>query len=248
MRTKVWDYMKNKLKKSKLHMTLIDPDKQKPSDVGYIAKSAYSAGSDAIMVGGSTGISVELLNATVKELKKHCNLPVILFPTGASTISPYADAIFFMSLLNSRDRKFLISEQMKGAIIVKKMNIEPISMGYIVFEPGMKVAEVGSAELLTENDVDKAVGYALAAQYFGMKLIYLEAGSGAHKIVPPRIIKEVKNNISVPLIVGGGIKTSDDARKVISSGADIVVTGTVIEESVNKYTILTEIIKEVKEK
>jgi phosphoglycerol geranylgeranyltransferase len=223
---KVLEYLKN----DTVHLTLLDPDKQAPDEAGEIALAAANAGTDGIMVGGSQRISQENLDATVRSIKDNTNLPVILFPGGVSGISKHADAIFFMSMLNSKNPYFITGAQAQGAPIVKAVGIEPISMGYIVVEPGGAVGKVGEAELVPRGKPEAALGYALAAQYLGMKLIYLEAGSGADKHVPVEMISAVKDAIDVPLIVGGGIRTGEDARAVKEAGADIIVTGTIVEQ------------------
>jgi phosphoglycerol geranylgeranyltransferase len=244
----VYISLMKKLKSQKLHMTLIDPDKQSPEYAGEIASNAHSIGTDAIMIGGSTGVTTHLLDETVQAIKRKVKIPVILFPTNVKTISKFADAIYFMSMLNSRDIRFIIREQMRGAPIIKKLDIEPISLGYIIVEPGMKAGEVGNADAIKRSDVDTAVGYALSAEFLGMKLVYLEAGSGAPEPVPKEMIKAVKNNISIPLIVGGGIRTKESAEDVINAGADIIVTGTLIENHVDALPTLKNIIEIVKQK
>jgi len=133
---KVMDYIYDMVSKEKLHMGLIDPDEQEPEEACEIAEVLDSCGSDAIMVGGSTGIEKDKLDETVKCMKDSTDLPIILFPCGASTISQYADAIYFMSMLNSRDLSKIVGEQVIGAPIIKKMNIEPLPMGYLIVEPG----------------------------------------------------------------------------------------------------------------
>jgi phosphoglycerol geranylgeranyltransferase len=181
------------------------------------------------MVGGSTGITQENLDATILAIKKGTKLPVIYFPSGAHAISAYSDAIYFMSMLNSRNVKMIIGEQVAASRIVKKLGIEPVSMGYIIIEPGMKVGEVGEANLVKRNDPKSAVAYALAAEFMGMQLVYLESGSGAPAPVPSEIISEVRKNITVPLIVGGGIREPEQAAMVREAGANIIVTGTIVE-------------------
>jgi phosphoglycerol geranylgeranyltransferase len=218
------------LEKDTRHLTLLDPDKQDPAEAGQIALNASRGGTDGIMVGGSQRISQENLDTTVKNIKGKVDLPVILFPGGVTGISTYADAIFFMSLLNSKNPYFITGAQAQGAPIVKKVDIEPISMGYVVVEPGGAVGEVGDAELVPRDKPEIACGYALAAQYLGMKLVYLEAGSGADRHVPEEMISAVKEAVDIPVIVGGGIRTGTDARAVSGAGADIVVTGTIVEQ------------------
>jgi len=176
---KVREYIRETLKKHKMHMTLLDPAKQDPGVSAEIAARAEAAGTDAIMVGGSTGVTQENLDATVEQIKSKCRLPVIYFPSGAHAIAIKCDAIYFMSVLNSRNVRNVTGEHVKGAPVIRKLGIEPISMGYVIIEPGMKVGEVGEADLIRRDDLQTVIGYALTAQYFGMDLLYLEAGSGA---------------------------------------------------------------------
>jgi len=227
---KVKQYIIDTLEKHRLHMTLIDPAKQAPAASGQIARAANKAGSDAIMVGGSTGITQENLDRTVERIKKGCSLPVIYFPSGANAIARHADAIYFMSMLNSRNVKNITGEHWKGAPVIRKLGVETISMGYVIVEPGMKVGEVGEADLVRRDDISRAVGYGIATELFGMDLLYLEAGSGAPEPVPERMIKAVRKSIGIPLVVGGGIVSGDKAKAVARAGADIVVTGTLVED------------------
>ncbi len=242
---RIIDIIKEKLKYENLHMTLIDPDKQSAEEASLIAETAAEYGSDAIMVGGSTGVTQKKMDSTILEIKKRTDIPVIIFPTSAGALSQYADAIYFMSLMNSRSPVFLVRQQMVGAPLIKKAGIEPISMGYIVIAPGMKVGEIGMAEPVPREKTDIAAAYALAAEFFGMSMVYLEAGSGAPEPVPERMINAVKNEISIPLIVGGGIKGPDSAKRAVEAGADIIVTGTVVE-TMKSYKRLKDIIKAVK--
>jgi phosphoglycerol geranylgeranyltransferase len=226
----VMEYLCKRLNNQKLHMTLLDPDDQTPDIAAKISAEAASAGTDAIMLGGSTGVTQELLDATVIAIKDSTDLPVILFPTEAKAVSLKADAIYFMSLLNSRNPKFLLGEQMKAAALIKKSGLEPISMGYIIIEPGMRAGMVGEAELVKRDDLKTAIGYSVAGELLGMKLIYLEAGSGAPEPVPPALIRGVSQAIDIPLIVGGGIRSAGQAAEAVKAGADIIVTGTIVEE------------------
>ena len=229
IRMKVKDYINDRVTNGTLHMTLIDPDSQSSERSGEIAKVAQELGTDAIMVGGSTGVTQGNLDSAVLAIKESVDIPVIFFPSGAHAISPYADAIYFMSMLNSRNLSKVIGEQVTGAPIVKKMGLEPIPMGYLIIEPGMKVGEVGEAELVMRDDPMTAVAYGLAAEFLGMDLFYVEAGSGAPEPVPAEMIAAIKANVSIPLVVGGGIGNPKAAGMVKKAGADIVVTGTVVE-------------------
>jgi phosphoglycerol geranylgeranyltransferase len=226
----VLETMTQKLQTKKLHMTLLDPDKQDAATAADLAKSAVDMGSDAIMLGGSTGVTQDLLDETVVRIKAEVDVPVILFPTTASAVSLKADAIYFMSLLNSKNPRFITGEQMKASAAIKKSGLEPISMGYIIIEPGMEAGTVGEANLVPKDDVKIAVGYAVAGELLGMDLIYLEAGSGAHEPVPADMITAVKQALDIPLLVGGGIRDANKASSAVRAGADIIVTGTVVEE------------------
>lgn len=233
--------------KNKLHFSLLDPDKQEPTVAGKIAKAVEDAGSSAIMVGGSTLVSQEQVDETVKAIKKSSNLPVILFPSGAKFLSKYADAVFFMSLLNSRNLDYVIREHVKGAPFVKHSGIEPISMGYVIVEPGMTAGKVGEVDLIKKDDIDSAVGYALASQYLGMDFFYLEAGSGSPTPVSNEMITAVKKSINIPLVVGGGIRDASTAREKAKAGADVVVTGTKLEEERNLKKALIDIINSIRD-
>lgn len=238
---KVLEYIYEKLKKGKVHMTLLDPEKEVEGE--SIGKFIEGSGSDAIMLGGSTGITEDMLDNTIKELKSSTSLPVILFPSSAGTLSRYADAIYFMSLLNSRNVRVIVREQKRAVKIIKEYGIDTIPMGYVIIEPGMKVGEVGEADVVKRDDLESAVEYSLVAQYFGMKLVYLEAGSGAPEPVPENMVSAVRKELGIPLIVGGGIRTPDDAQRVARAGADIVVTGTIVEEDAETLTAIVDRVK-----
>lgn len=246
MGMKVIEYIKSKVRIEKLHMTLIDPEKLSPEDCSDIAFLAYRAGSDAIMIGGSTGVDYKNLDKSVIEMKYRIPIPIIQFPSHSEALSPNVDAIYYMSMLNSKETKFVVGEQMKASLKIKKMGIETIPMGYVIVEPGMKVGEMGGADPVKKDDHETAIGYALAAEFFGMELVYLEAGSGAPSPVPDKMIRAVKEEISIPLVVGGGIRDASTAFNISEAGANIVVTGTIVEVSEDVEGMLREIIKGVK--
>jgi len=242
---KVEDYFNKILKERKIHLTLIDPEEQAPQEALKIAKAAVKGGSDGIMLGGSTTDGLEL-EATAKTLKENLKVPIILFPGNISGVTKYADAIFFMSLLNSTNPYWIIGAQALAASTIKKMDIEPLPMGYLVIEPGGTVGWVGDAKLIPRNKPDIAAAYAMAAELLGMRLFYLEAGSGAEKPVPAEMIKSVKKSTKLTLIVGGGIRTRKDARRAAKAGADIIVTGTIVEDAENIQEKIREIVKAVR--
>ena len=234
------NYLNETLKEHKLHFTLIDPDEQTPQEAVEIAKQAKKARSDAILVGGSI-TDQEDLNITVKSIKEEVDLPVILFPGNISGVSKYADALLFMSLLNSTNPYWITGAQALSAPSIKKMGIETIPMGYLIIEPGGTVGWVGDSKPIPRKKSDLAVAYALAAEFLGMRVIYLEAGSGADSHIPVDFIMKVKKLTNLMVIVGGGIKTAQDALEVKESGADIIITGTVVEETDDTYKKIKEL-------
>jgi phosphoglycerol geranylgeranyltransferase len=244
---KVFDGIEKSRKKKPLHFTLIDPDRQKPDEAAELAAKAESYGSDAIMVGGSQAANIMFLEETVTKIKAKCRLPVILFPSSHSALTSKADALFFMSLLNSRSPRFIIEEQMAGAFVVASSKLEPLSMAYLIVDSGAptSAAWVGDVKPIPRDKPAFAVGYALAAKYFGMKFIYLEGGSGAKEPVPDEMIAAVKQAVNgdVYVIVGGGIRDEKTAKAKVAAGADIIVTGTIAEQSREK---LKDIVKAIK--
>ena len=233
------------------HITLIDPDKQSPQTASDRACVAVEAGTSMIFVGGSTDTPDEIVHATCVAIQEGLELrafaasqspdgdelrwqiPVVLFPGGSHALSPAADAITFMMLMNSTDRRFLVGEQLKGAPYLDKFGVDALPTGYLVCHPGGKVGEVGSADLLMPNDVELVKAYSLTAVMFGFKLLYLEAGSGADNQVSPDLIKSARTTDGLTLIVGGGIRTAAQAKLAAESGADWVVTGTLTENATN---------------
>lgn len=230
-------------KEGAIHVTLIDPEKETPPSASRVAKKTETCKTAAIMVGGSTVASTAHLDNVVKAIKKTVKIPVILFPNNITGISRYADAIWFMSLVNSVDPYFLMGAQVLGAPLVKKYRLEAIPLGYIIVGEGGTVGVIGRASPIPYNKPELAAAHALAAQYLGMRFIYLEAGSGAEKPVPSEMISLVKKSIDIPLIVGGGIRNGEQVREAVLAGANIIVTGNVIEKEEEKIKELVENVK-----
>jgi len=212
-----------------IHITLVDPEKITPDQASQVAENSKASNSAAIMVGGSTFVSQVHLDAVVKAIKSTVSLPTILFPNNVSGISQHADAIWFMSLLNSVDPYFIIGAHVLGAPLVRKFGLEPISMGYIIVGEGGTASIIGKAIPVPYDKPELAAAHALAAKYLGMHFIYLEGGSGAKNPVPPEMIHTVKKVVDIPLVVGGGIRTMEQAVTAALAGADIIVTGNLIE-------------------
>jgi len=238
MGCQVEKYLLKKIKKEgTIHITLIDPEKVTPSSASRLAKDAESCGTAAIMLGGSTSVSTTHLDNVAKALKDSVGIPLILFPNNITGITRHADAIWFMSLLNSADPYFLMGAQVLGAPIIKKFDLEPIPLGYIIVGEGGTVSVVGKAVPIPYTKPELAAAHALAAEYFGMHFIYLEAGSGVGNPVPVDMINAVKTVTSLPLIVGGGIRTGEIVKEIVRAGANIIVTGNVLEENKGKRKI-----------
>jgi len=219
-------------------LLLIDPDKIDHKELPSFIRKASNSGVDAFLVGGSLMLSNEFDN-TLKVIKENSSVPVIIFPGGVSQVSSEADALLFLLLISGRNPDYLIGNQVNAAPIIKQMNLEAISTGYMLIEGG----NVTSAEFMSNTKPiprekpDIAVAHALAAELIGLKMLYLEAGSGAKQSVPEAMIKKVTKYCSLPVIVGGGIRTPEEAKKKVEAGASFVVTGTIIEENSNDSLI-----------
>ncbi|MCP2504387.1 MAG: phosphoglycerol geranylgeranyltransferase [Candidatus Poseidoniaceae archaeon] len=231
------------------HITLIDPAKQDSNTAANRAMVAVECGSSMIFVGGSTDTPDEVVHSTCQAIQEAFELrafaasqdpesdesqwqiPVVLFPGGAHALSPAADAITFMMLMNSNTRRFLVGEQVRGAPYLEKFGVEALPTGYLVCAPGGRVGEVGEAELIQPDDVDLVNAYALTARMFGFKILYLEAGSGANSQVNPRLIESARTVDGLSLVVGGGIRTPEQAALAAQAGADWIVTGTLTEDA-----------------
>ena len=244
------------------HITLIDPGKQDLDTAAKRAMSAVQAGSECIFIGGSTNTSNEVVHATCEaikeafELRKFAasqdldsneddwNVPMILFPGGGHALSSAADGILFMMLMNSKDRKFLVGEQVIGAPFIEKFGINTLPTGYIVCAPGGEVGRVGNVDLIGKEDVELVRNYALTAKMYGFQYLYLEAGSGASYQVNIELIKAAKSVEGLTVIVGGGIRSSEQAIIAKQGGADWIVTGTLTEE-IEDYVQLESKLNEI---
>lgn len=214
------------------YLVLIDPDKQEISEAVHLAEMCSKADVDALLIGGSL-LFTHVFDELIKAIKEACPLPVIIFPGSTRQLSPYADAILFLSLISGRNANYLIGDHVFSAPIIKSMNLETISTAYMFVESG----NVTSAQFLSDTKPmprekpDIAVAHALAAEFLGMSLIYLEAGSGAKYSVPENMIGAIKKHCKLPMIVGGGIRTPEEAGNKVRAGASFIVTGNVLEKN-----------------
>lgn len=216
-------------------LLLIDPDKYEQTTLLRLVEEASIFGADAILIGGSMMIS-NRLDDYVRHIKSASELPVIIFPGSVVQVSREADAILYLSLVSGRNPEYLIGHHVIAAPLIQQLQLEPISTAYLLIESGRATAvEFMSNSLpIPRHKPELAAMHALAAEYLGMKLAYLEAGSGADYSVPEDMITLVSKTISIPLIVGGGIRTPEDVRAKIEAGANFVVVGNAFEQQREK--------------
>jgi phosphoglycerol geranylgeranyltransferase len=215
---------------------LLDPDKLAIADIPEFLQSAQKAGVDCILVGGSLIIHADF-EQFIRETKKHAgNIPVIIFPGGVQQISANADAILFLSLVSGREVQHLIGSQVLAAPLIHRMKLETIATAYMLIDCGKPTAAqiISNTNPLPSDKPEIVVAHALAAQYLGFKLVYLEGGSGAERSVPEEIVTAVTKTVEIPVIVGGGIKTPKEAAAKVKAGASFVVTGNILESSKDK--------------
>lgn len=242
MNTTIETYILNEIKR---YRTLCFPliDSENPYDVISIAKKVEQLGASAILVGGSSIIDQIELSNIISQIKTSITIPVILFPGNVTGVSPNADAILFMSLLNSENPYFITGAQALASIGVKKSKLEALPTGYLIIGEGTTAWFVGQAKGIPFHKPNLAIMYSLAAQYLGMRFLYLEAGSGANQHISPEMVKSVRKYYEGVLIVGGGIKDSQIAKNLADAGADIIVVGTMIENDNNWEKKFSEIIQ-----
>ena len=225
----------------KLLAVLIDPEKMDVENIAAFFEKVHQSITTHIFVGGSTDKD-NLTDKVVSEIKKVTKLPVILFPGDVSQISQKADGILFLSLLSGRNPEYLIEQQIKAAPILKTSTLEILPTGYILIDGQKETAtqKVSNTKPISQENTELILNTALAGEFSGKKLIYLEAGSGAKVPVNENIITLVKTNLTIPLIVGGGIRSKKQLKNTFNAGADLVVIGTAFE---NDETFFEELKK-----
>lgn len=231
----VYNYLLSVLQeKKKGFLFLLDPDRVTPSDIKSIIEEINRSGVDAILLGTSMLFNFDL-NRVAREIKKYSKVPVILFPGSAHQLSPDVDAVLFLSLISGRNPELLIGEHVRAAPLIRKYGVEPIPVGYMLIESSNLTSArfMSNSIPIPRDKPDIAKAHALAGEYLGLKLIYVDAGSGAEKSVSEAMISEIKSVITIPLIVGGGIKTPEEARDKVKAGADFVVVGNAFEQDMS---------------
>jgi phosphoglycerol geranylgeranyltransferase len=219
---------------------LIDPEKLSIPAIISTVFAANETGVNMILVGGS--LMSSRIDSVIEVIKQNTTLPVVLFPGSLMQLSVKADAVLLLSLVSGRNPDYLIGNHVLAAPYIHRAQIEVIPTGYILVDGGnvTSVEYVSNTRPIPADKVDLVVATAMASEMMGHKVIYLEAGSGALNHIPGNVIREVKNNISIPLIVGGGINSFEKASLVLDSGADMIVVGTAIEQNISK---LEQIVK-----
>ncbi|MDR3704940.1 MAG: geranylgeranylglyceryl/heptaprenylglyceryl phosphate synthase [Paludibacteraceae bacterium] len=214
----------------KLFAVLVDPDKCTGEALCRFIELTRQAKPDFIFIGGS--LTTESTDIAIETIKENTNIPVVLFPGSASQFSPKADAMLFLSLISGRNPDFLIGQHVVSAPFIRKSGMETISTGYMLVESGSTTAVeyMSNTRAIPREKNSIAVATAIAGELLGNKLIYLEAGSGAQLPVPPQMITAVKKYISIPLVVGGGLRSMENIQDALQAGADIIVVGNVLEK------------------
>lgn len=225
----ITDKIINSCRNGKMLAVLVDPDRNDNSSLDTISKNSLMAGVDFFLVGGS--IIFSSLEDTILNLKKASSLPVVIFPGNALQVSDKADGLLFISLISGRNPEFLIGHHVLAAPAIKSSGIRTIPVGYILIENGKttSVEYMSNTIPIPADKPEIVTATAIAGELLGLKAIYLEAGSGACQAVGLQVIREVRRNTTLPLIVGGGIRNGSEALDIYKAGADIIVTGTAIE-------------------
>lgn len=228
------DILSAKSQNRKLLAILLDPDKIDWENLEFLIDKLCSSPASHVFIGGSR-VFTDRIDELIVEIKDRCALPILLFPGNPSQISREADGILFLSLLSGRNPDFLIGHHVKAVPTLKNSKLEIIPTGYILIDSGSETAVAKVSGTNPLSDKNEIVSTAIAGQMLGKKLIYLEAGSGAKNAVPTQIITSVSENLDIPLIVGGGIKTKAGIQNAYDAGADLVVIGTAFENDLNFF-------------
>lgn len=238
-----------KINGKKSFAVLIDPDKVNDEKMRQLIILAVAARVDYLLVGGSLVIS-NYLDECVQFIKKNCSIPVLLFPGSSTQVSKYADALLYLSLISGRNADLLIGQHVVSAPVIKQSGLEIISTGYMVIDGGAPttVSYISNATPLPADKNEIAMCTAMAGEMLGMKLIYMDAGSGAKRPITESMIEKVSGCIEVPLIIGGGITNPEKAYLNCKAGADIIVVGNAIEKDESLIMEMAAAVHSVPEK
>lgn len=239
-------FVQRKKEGKKSFAVLIDPDKMENEDIDKIVAQALIAKVDYFFVGGSL-VVVNTVDQNIQRIKALCDIPVILFPGAPSQVSHYADALFYLSLISGRNPELLIGQHVLSAPMIRQSGLEIIPTGYMVIDGGAptSVSYIANTAPIPADKHDIALCTAMAGEMLGLKLIYMDAGSGARNPIQEKMISRVAHNIAVPLIIGGGIHTPEKAMENCKAGADIIVVGNAIEKDLGLMLTLSEAVHSI---
>ncbi|HTN36930.1 MAG TPA: geranylgeranylglyceryl/heptaprenylglyceryl phosphate synthase [Arachidicoccus sp.] len=239
-------FVQRKKEGKKSFAVLIDPDKMENEDIDKIVAQALIAKVDYFFVGGSL-VVVNTVDQNIQRIKSLCDIPVILFPGAPSQVSHYADALFYLSLISGRNPELLIGQHVLSAPMIRQSGLEIIPTGYMVIDGGAptSVSYIANTAPIPADKHDIALCTAMAGEMLGLKLIYMDAGSGARSPIQEKMISRVAHNIAVPLIIGGGIHTPEKAMENCKAGADIIVVGNAIEKDLGLMLTLSEAVHSI---
>ncbi len=234
------ELIQSKTKGQKKFAVLIDPDKLRLKHIEMIVQKSIDAHVDYFFIGGSLIVD-DMLDQCLLEIKKHCNIPLILFPGNSFQLSYKADGILFLSLISGRNPELLIGKHVVTAPFLKMSPLEIISTGYMLIDGGVPttVSYISNTNPIPANKEDIAACTALAGEMLGLKMIYMDAGSGAQIPISEKMIETVADTIQIPLIIGGGISNPEKAQKNVQAGADLIVVGNAIEKNPDLITELS---------
>jgi len=240
----IYNIITGKIKqKKKQFAVLIDPDKTSKEKLKFIIQKAISNAVDYFFIGGSL-LTDNNFEENIIQIKQNCDIPVVIFPGNTLQISNNADAILFLSLISGRNPEMLIGKHVIAAPFLKKSKLDIIPTGYMLIDSGKPTTALymSNSIPIPSDKADIAMCTAMAGEMLGLKMIYMDAGSGAGRTIPEVMIKKVRNSISLPLIIGGGIRTAEQAISCFDSGADMIVVGNAIEEN---NTLIEQISKAI---
>ncbi|HEX8357802.1 MAG TPA: geranylgeranylglyceryl/heptaprenylglyceryl phosphate synthase [Segetibacter sp.] len=232
MKNKLYQhFVKNKQQGKKSLAVLVDPDKVDNYKIEQIVTLAIESHVDYLLVGGSLIISSNL-DECIQQIKSLCDIPVLLFPGSAAQVSKYADALLYLSLVSGRNAELLIGQHVVSAPFVRKSGLEIMPTGYMLIDGGAPttVSYISNATPIPSDKNEIALCTAMASEMLGMKLIYMDAGSGAKRAITESMIQMVSSHIEVPLLIGGGITNPEKAYLNCKAGADVIVIGNAIEK------------------
>lgn len=222
--------LKRRAEGKKLLAVLVDPDKASDEHIASLTDIFRSTPPDLILVGGS--LVAADTEAVVRKLKSITDVPVVLFPGNGSQVAPSADAMLLLSLISGRNADYLVGQHVNSALQIRQTGLETIPTGYILIDGGSvtSVQYISGTMPIPRTKTDIAVATAVAGEMLGLKMLYLEAGSGASQPVPEEMVRAVRKHVNIPVIVGGGLRDIDSVKNMFKAGADVIVLGTIIEK------------------